>query len=212
MYYAQYISHSISLYLVMCLALARLYAVTSPLQYNQRKSAGSRHIAASIITAVLMGTLCATLNLVAVFTMKNTSVHTSCMLYIPDAVGEFLGLTAVVKMIVLLSIFLIPCIIILLSNIAIIVRLQKPTLMPRRSEVSRKLKKNMCILLLSALFTLCCLPKPMLDVHMALQVSWHGTEGGTGSDGRSPLHQPHNPRICHKHLHRHQLLIIKSFQ
>ena len=181
MYYIQYLSQTTSLYLFTCLSVVRLYSVVSPLQHRCGSSSLGKLKCLVVVLAVTVGSACATLNLASILTLQDIAAKKTCRLSVSDSVDEYLGFALIVKVLTLILVFLLPCIILVCSNVATIVHLKKSPKVPiRRSRKNvRNLNMNLFIILFSSIFVLCCLPKPVLDVHMVSKVYITGADADT---------------------------------
>ena len=143
MCYIQYISQATSLYLFTHLSVERLHAVASPFQHRYHTALGSMSKAKCvlIIIAFSIGSVCATLNLAAILTFQEFTVKQTCRLSVSDSVHENLGLTISVKVLTLVLVFLLPCIILVCSNVAIVILLKKRPKIPKKT-VSQDCKES----------------------------------------------------------------------
>ena len=178
MYYVQYLSQTMTLHLLSYVSLERLFAIISPFCYQHGKKARGHYKSIAVVIALLVGSVCSTLNLVAVLTMRDDRVKQTCHLAVSDSANEYLGFMVVAKITILLFVFILPCTILVYANVVTIIYLKKPTKDPINrtfsGDKSKKLNKNLSILLFSSLFILCCLAKPVLDTHMAVMVHYRG--------------------------------------
>ena len=85
MYYIEYLSQTISLYLFTCLSVVRLYAVVSPLQHRCGSTLGKLKCLV-VVLAVTIGSACATLNLASILTLQDIAAKKTCRLSVSDSV------------------------------------------------------------------------------------------------------------------------------
>ena len=181
MYFIQYLTQTTSLYLLTCLSVERLYAVISPINYRHGNNISGQYKCVAMVTALVVASVCSTLNLATVLTMRNDKVKQTCRLSVSDSAEELLGLMVLSKNTdssfhicpALYSAGVLQC-----SNYSALEKCQEKCAQKGfHWKECKRLNRNLSILFLSSLFILCCLAKPTLDAHMAVKV--HNT--GTGA-------------------------------
>ena len=178
MHFIQTFSQTMSLYLLSGISTERLYAVASPIHYRHNMKNRGYRMYIFVTVALVVGVLCYALNIASVLTMNDKQVRQTCRLSVSDSASEYLGFTVAAKVFTLVFVFVLPCIMLIYSNLAIIIHIKKPTNTLITSSVRgksvKKLDQNLSILFLSSVFILCCLAKPILDIHMAARVHSNG--------------------------------------
>ena len=129
------------LYMFACTSLHRLHAVTRPFQWRSR-SMPRLLDAAAISSGVLVGLIISALNLLALLYMGDDQIVKFCR-FTPDAAKTPLHFLMVVKVLNLILVFVLPFMIIILSNGAMFAALQiSAKRMANIRQTSRKCRKQ----------------------------------------------------------------------
>ena len=186
-----YVVECISLYLFTVTSMQRCHALLTPLPVSQT-STYTKHkkYKLAIASGLPVAVLCSVLHVVALYRMQDPDIIKSCTILpqhdVTGAVHSFVFLL-VVKALSLCFIYLLPCFFMALSNIMMIITLQRRLnkrmrigrriSMSGQTSLNRKFHLTSSFILFSSVFLLCCLTRPVYELVMT--VNMH-LDQGTG--------------------------------
>ena len=176
--YLQYLTEAVSLYLFACTAFLRYKAIAEPLM-SFVKQKGKQMNVASIGLGCVVAIICSSLNTVALGRMTDPSILRKCI--IEDAAKENLAFLIAAKTISTVLIYIVPCLLILSCNIAMVTVIKRTSRQAKRNfrrPTSKKTKLVITFILLSSLVIVCCLCNPLYDLYKAVDAVYYDESTG----------------------------------
>ena len=176
----RYLMEGVALFLFACTSLERYQAIAgSLLSYVSGKKVKQAAIASSV--GIVVGLISSILNIVALYMMGNSSVLLkTCS--VPHNMSMSLMPLIVAKVVSLVAMYLVPCSIMATANCAMssIVRRRTSQNLGRcyskkQRDSSKKTNIISSFLVLSSVFMVCCVSKPLYELYVVITISTGGS-------------------------------------